>query len=40
MDKRKGCTMYKLDFDYKNSNYHSKNKESKTVEVLVTNYAV
>lgn len=38
--KEKGYTVHKLDFDYKNSNYHSKNKESKTVEVLITNYVV
>lgn len=38
--KEKGYTVHKLDFDYKNSNYHSKNKESETVEVLVTNYVV
>lgn len=38
--KEKGYTVHKLDFDYKNSNYHSKNKESETVEVLITNYVV
>lgn len=38
--KEKGYTVHKLDFNYNNSNYHSKNKESKTVEVLITNYVV
>ena len=27
-----------LDFNYKNSNYHSKNTDRETVEVLITNY--
>lgn len=30
--------MHKLDFNYKNSNYHGKNKEEETQEVLITNY--
>lgn len=31
-------TMHKLDFNYKNSNYHGKNREEETQEVLITNY--
>ena len=27
-----------LDFDYKNCNYHSNNKNNETIEVLITNY--
>lgn len=30
--------MHKLDFNYKNSNYHGKNKDEETQEVLITNY--
>ncbi len=30
--------VHKLDYDYKNSNYHSTAKNNKTVEVLITNY--
>lgn len=30
--------MHKLDFHYKNSNYHGKNIEEETQEVLITNY--
>ena len=31
-------TINRLDFHYKNSNYHSKAKDNVTVEVLITNY--
>lgn len=31
-------TVHKLDFNYKNSNYQSKNKDALTEEVLITNY--
>ncbi len=30
--------MHKLDYHYKNSNYHSTAKNNKTIEVLITNY--
>lgn len=30
--------MHKIDYDYKNSNYHSTAKDNKTIEVLITNY--
>jgi adenine-specific DNA-methyltransferase len=30
--------IHKIDYDYKNSNYHSTAKDNKTVEVLITNY--
>jgi len=30
--------IHKIDYDYKNSNYHSTAKSSKTIEILVTNY--
>jgi site-specific DNA-adenine methylase len=30
--------VHKLDYDYKNSNYHSTAKDNRTEEVLVTNY--
>lgn len=30
--------IHELNFNYKNSNYHSRAKSSKTVEVLITNY--
>lgn len=33
-----GLVMRKMDFHYKNSNYHSSAKRSRTIEVLVTNY--
>lgn len=36
--KENGYTVSKLDFHYKNSNYHSTAKENVTVEVLITNY--
>ena len=29
---------HKINFNYNNSNYQAKNKENKTVEVLITNY--
>ena len=29
-----------LDFDYKNCNYHSNNKNNETIEVLITNYNI
>lgn len=38
LDWAKKYNVHKLDFDYKNSNYHGKNKEEKTQEVLITNY--
>lgn len=31
-------TVHRLDYHYKNSNYHSTAKNNKTVEVLITNY--
>ncbi len=36
--KENGYTVNKLDFHYKNSNYHSTAKDNVTVEVLITNY--
>lgn len=30
--------IHRLNFDYKNSNYHSSAKNNKTIEVLITNY--
>lgn len=30
--------LHKIDYDYKNSNYHSTAKGNKTIEVLITNY--
>lgn len=33
-----GYAVHKLDYHYKNSNYHSTAKNNKTVEVLITNY--
>lgn len=36
--KENGYTVNKLDFHYKNSNYHSAAKDNVTVEVLITNY--
>lgn len=30
--------IHKIDYDYKNSNYHSTAKGNKTIEVLITNY--
>jgi DNA adenine methylase Dam len=30
--------LHKIDYDYKNSNYHSTAKDSKTIEALITNY--
>ena len=34
----KKYNVHYLDFNYKNSNYHSKNTDRETVEVLITNY--
>ena len=34
----KKYTVHKLKFGYKNSNYHAKNKNKETQEVLITNY--
>lgn len=30
--------LHKLNYNYKNSNYHSTAKSNKTIEVLITNY--
>ena len=30
--------MHKIRFDYNNCNYHTRNKENLTEEVLITNY--
>lgn len=38
LDWAKKYNIHSLDFNYKNSNYHGKNKEEKTQEVLITNY--
>lgn len=35
---KNGYNMHKLDYNYKNSNYHSTAKNNKTTEVLITNY--
>lgn len=35
---KNGYTVHKLDYHYKNSNYHSTAKNNKTTEVLITNY--
>ena len=34
----KNYNVHHLDFTYANANYHRKNKEKKTDEVLITNY--
>lgn len=36
--KKYGYKIYKLNYDYKNSNYHSTAKNNRTIEVLITNY--
>jgi adenine-specific DNA-methyltransferase len=36
--KKHNYKVHKLNFDYKNSNYHSTAKNNKTVEILITNY--
>jgi adenine-specific DNA-methyltransferase len=36
--KKYNYNVHKLDYDYKNSNYHSTAKDNRTEEVLVTNY--
>lgn len=36
--KKYNYKIHKLDYDYKNSNYHSTAKDNKTEEVLITNY--
>ena len=36
--KKNNYKVHKLDYDYKNSNYHSTAKDNKTEEVLITNY--
>ena len=36
--KKYNYKVHKLDYDYKNSNYHSTAKDNKTEEVLITNY--
>ena len=36
--KKHGYKVHKLNYDYKNSNYHSTAKNNKTIEVLITNY--
>ncbi|MFS0884925.1 Dam family site-specific DNA-(adenine-N6)-methyltransferase [Aeromicrobium sp. 179-A 4D2 NHS] len=38
IDFAKRYTLHELDFDYKNASYHKKDRDSKTIEVLVTNY--
>lgn len=30
--------LHMIDFNYNNCNYHTKNKENETIEVLITNY--
>lgn len=35
---RNGYFVHSIKFNYNNSNYHSRNKENKTQEVLITNY--
>ena len=34
----KKYNIHYLDFNYNNSNYHGKNTDKKTIEVLITNY--
>ncbi|MDO5402441.1 MAG: DNA adenine methylase, partial [Eubacteriales bacterium] len=29
---------HKISYDYKNSNYHAKNTDKRTAEILITNY--
>ena len=29
---------HKINYNYKNSNYHAKNTDKRTIEVLITNY--
>lgn len=36
--KEKGYHMHKISFNYDNCNYHTNNKNNKTIEVLITNY--
>lgn len=36
--KKNNYKVHKLDYDYKNSNYHSTAKDNRTEEVLITNY--
>lgn len=33
-----GYFVHNIDFNYNNCNYHSRNKENRTQEVLITNY--
>lgn len=35
---KNGYSVHKINTNYNNSNYHSRNKENKTQEVLITNY--